>query len=45
MFDEAIDFAQSVGIDENIISKAEAKLQEHKASGFRRTQLHGGPGL
>lgn len=28
---EAIDFAQSVGIDETIIMKAEAKLQEHKA--------------
>lgn len=27
---QAIDFAQAVGIDENIISKAEAKLQEHK---------------
>eukprot|EP00913_Durusdinium_trenchii_P033780 g31623.t1 len=30
-FKEALDFAQSVGIDETIIMKAEAKLQEHKA--------------
>ena len=29
-WDQAIDFAQSVGIDKNMISKAEAKLQEHK---------------